>query len=198
MIAFLDGVLEEKQPTRVVLNVAGVGYEVLIPLITYDRLPPVGERCRLLIHDHVREDARLLFGFFRPTDREMFESLLSINGIGPKLALSVLSGLNAREIKSAVIEGDVKRLSSVSGIGRKMAERMVLELGHKVTEGDRLEAASGAGEPTAEDLRLRDAVLALVALGYKQADAYRLARDAMADAGPDEPVDAIVKRALVR
>ena len=145
MISFLEGVLEEKQPTRVVLNVGGVGYEVCIPLISYDRLPAAGERCRMLIHDHIREDSRMLFGFFRSEDRDMFEMLLTISGIGPKIALSALSGLNAREIKSAIVEGDIKRLSSISGIGRKMAERMVVEIAPQ--DERRRQAGSGGRRP---------------------------------------------------
>ncbi len=197
MICFLEGTLEDKQPTRVVMNVGGVGYEVFIPLSTYDRLPKQGEGCRVLTYDHIREGDRTLYGFIRETDRDVFELLLGITGIGPKIALSALSGLSPREIKAAVVEGDVKRLSSVSGIGKKMAERMVVELRHKLTDADALEAVSGASDEP-DDHRLRDAVLALIALGYKQADAQKLARDAITRCAPDDSVEAIVKKALVK
>lgn len=198
MIAFLEGILEDKQPTRIVINCQGVGYEVLIPLSTYDQLPTAGKTCRVLTHDYVREDARHLYGFFRESDRELFVRLLSISGIGPKIALSALSGLPARDIKAAVFDGDVKRLSSISGIGKKMAERMVTELRHVLDEGDALEAAAVSAGVPGDDRRFRDAVLALVALGYKQPDAQKLARDAMADAPPEEGVEGIVRRALVK
>jgi Holliday junction DNA helicase RuvA len=197
MIRFLDGILESKQPTRVEINVGGVGYEVFIPLTTYDRLPSAGERCRLLVHEHIREDAHQLFGFVRDRDRDMFVMLLGITGIGPKIALSALSGLSAREIKAAVVEGDTRRLSTVPGIGRKMAERMVVELRHKIGPADALEATAGAGEEPG-DLRLRDTVLALVALGYKQIDAQKLARRAMERSGPEESVDNLIKKALTQ
>jgi Holliday junction DNA helicase RuvA len=197
MICFLEGTLEEKQPTRVVLNVGGVGYEVFIPLSTYDRLPKQGETCRVLTYDHIREDARTLFGFIREADRGVFELLLSITGIGPKIALSALSGLSARELKAAVVEGDTKRLSSVSGIGKKMAERMVVELRHKLSDADALEAVAGASDEP-EDHRLRDAILALIALGYKQVDAQKHARDAILRCSSDDSVEAIVKKALVK
>ena len=170
MITYLEGRVEEKQPTRVVLDVAGIGYEINIPLSSYDRLPSVGSSCRILIHDHVREDEHRLFGFSNDAERSMFRLLLGISGIGPKIALSALSGLSARELTAAVVEGDVKRLSSVSGIGKRMAERIVVELRDKISQGDALEALSGSDEE-AQDVRLRDAVLALVSLGYKQEQA---------------------------
>ena len=112
MIAFLDGEIDNKQPTRLLLNVGGVGYEVLIPLSSYDRLGKIGDRCRILIHDHIREDQHVLFGFMSESERKMFTLLLSISGIGPKLALSALSGMSVRELKIAIVDGDIKRISS--------------------------------------------------------------------------------------
>ena len=126
MITFLDGEIVEKRPTDVVMSVHGVGYEVFIPLSSYDRLPSRGDACRILTIDHVREDTHCLYGFMTEPERHMFKLLMGISGIGPKLALSALSGLTVRELKVAVVEGDVKRLSSISGVGRKMAERMVV------------------------------------------------------------------------
>jgi len=173
MITFLEGILETKQPARIELNVQGVGYEVFIPLSSFDRLGSPGTRCRLLIHDHLREDAHLLFGFSTPEERLMFERLITIGGIGPKLALSALSSLSVRELQRAVIEGDTKRLSSVSGIGRKTAERMIVELRDKISAEETLEVMSGHADVTG-DGRKRDAAKALIALGYKQADAHAL------------------------
>ena len=198
MITYLQGRLAEKQPTRVVIDVGGVGYEVFIPLATYERLPASGADVRLLIFDYIREDTRCLYGFMREAEREMFEFLLAVNGIGPKIALSALSGLSAREIKAAVADNDVKRLSSISGVGKKMAERIAIELRHKLTETDLLEASAGPGPDTPMDARLRDSVLALIALGYKQVDAQRLAKDAVARARPEDSVQAIVRLALVK
>lgn len=195
MIAYIKGTLAEKQPTRVVVDVGGVGYEVFIPLSSYDRLPPVGEPCRVLTYDYVREDTRQLFGFMAEAERRMFVLLMSISGIGPRLALAALSGLTVRELKVGIVQGDVKRLSSISGIGKKMAERMVVELRDKVGEGEAMEAVSGAGVATQEDARLRDAALALVALGYKQEQARKMVGKAVGK-GESPGVDEIIRTAL--
>lgn len=196
MITFLEGELVDKQPTRVVLNVHGVGYEVFVPLSTYDRLPPKGGTCRILVHDYLREDIHSLFGFAGDEERKTFLQLLGITGIGPKIALSVLSGLSVREIRAAVTGGDVKRLSSVSGVGKKMAERIVVELRDKLSPGEALEAAAGVAPEAPDDLRLRDTILALIALGYKQADAQKLAQRAVGAARGGGTVEELVRRAL--
>jgi Holliday junction DNA helicase RuvA len=197
MIAFLDGILEEKQPTRVTLNVGGVGHEVFIPLSSFDRLPSTGARCRLLTHDHVREDARQLYGFTTAAERRAFELLIGVSGIGPRTALSALSGLSPRELAAAIVEGDVKRLSSISGIGKKTAERIVVELRDKLTAGEALEAVAGAPEEaSAGDIRRRDALSALVALGYKQADAIRMLAAAVPADADGLSVEDLVRRAL--
>lgn len=173
MITFIEGILESKQPARVEINVSGLGYEVFIPLSSFDRIGKPGERCRLLIHEHIREDSHLLFGFSTQEERTMFERLITISGIGPKLALSALSSLSVRELQRAVIDGDTRRLSSISGIGRKTAERMVVELRDKISNAEALEVSCG-GSIAAGDERRGDAVKALIALGYKQTDAQTL------------------------
>ena len=197
MITFLDGVLEDKQPTHVVLNIGGVGYEVIISLNSYDRLPAVGERVRLLTHDHIREDAHQLFGFMTSEERRVFTLLLGVSGIGPKTALSALSGMTVHEIKAAIREGNVKRLSSIPGIGKKTAERMVVELRDKFGAGDST-ASPLPGQPVTEtDARLRDAVLALVSLGYKRADAQEMVVRASGQAGmAGADVESLVRKAL--
>jgi len=184
MITFLHGKVVEKQPTRTVLDVNGVGYEVFIPLSSFDRLPPVGESCRILTYDHVREDLHHLFGFMTESERHLFLLLMSTSGVGPKIALAALSGMSVREIKSAIVQGDVKRLSSISGIGKKLAERIVLELKDKIGEAEGLEAVAGSEPATPEDLRTRDAVMALVALGYKQDAARKMITAARRGAKP--------------
>jgi holliday junction DNA helicase RuvA len=179
MIVSLRGKLVEKHPTRVVLEAGGLGYEALIPLSSYDRLPGVGEEFLLLTHYHVREDAHILFGFASEPERVMFRLLIGVTGIGPKLALSALSGLAARELKAAIVEGDVKRLSSVSGIGRKVAERMIVEMRDKIDRADALEAVAGP-DPLAEgDIKMRDTVMALIALGYKRGEARTMTETAL-------------------
>lgn len=196
MIAFLDGVIEVRQPTHAVLNVGGVGYEVMIPLSSFDRLPREGERCRLLIHDLPREDEHLLIGFATEDERAIFRRLLAVSGVGPKTALSALSGLSPRELKAAIAQGDIRRLSSITGVGKKTAERIVVELRDRITAGEALEAVAGAAEPSLSDLRRRDAVLALVSLGYKQAEAVRMVTAAVPEAAEDLSVEEIVRRAL--
>lgn len=196
MIVFLDGVLEEKEPTRVVVNVNGVGYQASIPLSSYDRLPAVGSRVRLLTVPVVREDAHLLFGFMTEEERAAFGMLTAVNGVGPKLGLAVLSGLSVRDLKAAVAAGDVKRLSGISGIGRKTAERLVLEMRDKLGKGDLLESLTGGGAPGPQDAKLRDVLLALVSLGHKQAEAQRMVREIAAEIVPEMTLEEILRKVL--
>ena len=198
MITFLEGLVVDKDPTRVVLNVGGVGYEVFIPLSSYDRLPAPGDACKILTYDHVREDIHALYGFLTADERRMFLMLLNISGIGPKLALTALSGLSIKDLKAAIAQADVKRLSSISGIGKKTAERIVVELRDKLGAGEAMEAITAQEEMTPENARTRDAILALISLGHKQADAQQLVRTAVAGAKPDVTVEEIVRRALAR
>ena len=196
MIVFLDGVLEEKEPTRVVVAVGGVGYEAAIPLSSYDRLPETGQRIRLLTVPVVREDAHLLFGFMTADERSAFLLLTSVNGIGPKLGLAVLSGLSVRDLKAAIAAGDVKRLSGISGIGKKTAERLVLEMRDKLGKGDLAEALTAGNAPCPADAKLRDAYLALVSLGYKPADAQRMVKNVAAQIAPDSSLEDVLRKVL--
>ncbi len=198
MITFLEGTLIEKQPGRAVLNVGGVGYEVLIPLSSFERLPPEGAACKVLTYHHVREDAQELFGFATEQERRLFLMLYSVNGVGPKTALGVLGGLSVREIKTSIAEGDVKRLSSVKGLGRKTAEKIIVELKDKLTDGEVLEAVAGAEASSPEEMRTRDAVLALISLGYKQADALKMIKDVLPKISAGVSVEDLVRRALAR
>ena len=196
MIAFLNGILDQKHPTSVVLDVQGVGYAVLIPLGTYDRLPAIGERCRLLVHHHIREDGQLLCGFATEEERRMFELLIGISGIGPKLALGVLSGLSVAELRAAIAEGNCKRLSGVRGVGKKTAERIVVELRDKIDPVEALAGRAAAGGNTAGAASLRDTVLALAALGFPQDQARKMVQGAL-DAGADaSDTEALLKQAL--
>lgn len=194
MITHIEGKLVEKQPTRVVLDLGGVGYEVFIPLSSYDRLPLKESSCRLLTYDYIREDTHTLYGFVTDDERCMFVLLLSTSGIGPKLALSALSGLTVRELKSAILDSDVKRLSSISGVGKKMAERIVVDVRDKIDPGEGLEAIAGA-KTHGDQALIRDAILALVALGYKQDEARKMiiAVSAQTDS---TSVEELIKRAL--
>ena len=197
MITFLRGILSEKQPTRCVLDVGGVGYEVAIPLSSYDRLPATGQEVYLLTVYHVREDAHQLFGFMTEAERAFFGQLTAITGIGPKLALGALSGLSVRDFKAAVVEGDVKRICTISGIGKKMAERIVVELRHKLSAAEALEAVAGGDEAGGAGRgALRDALMALVALGYKQEDARKMVMRVQQDNPDVNDVERLIKMAL--
>lgn len=196
MIVFLEGILDRKEPHRAVMNVNGVGYEAAIALSTFDRLPAEGSRFRLVTLHVVREDAHLLYGFADEEERNAFLLVTAVNGIGPKLGLALLSGMPVRELKAAIVNGDIKRLSSVSGIGRKSAERIVLELRDKIGKGDAMEAIAGEAPAGPVNAKLRDALAALVSLGHKQADAQQLIRAAMPKITEDMDVGDILRRIL--
>src|SRR5213082_3057927 len=198
MITFLHGRLVSSLPTQAAIDVGGVGYEVLIPLSSYDKLPAVGEPIRILTHLAVREDAHLLYGFMTAAERDLFRLLVNnVSGIGPKLALAVLSGISVNNFKAAVVNSDVAAISKISGLGKKTAERIVLELKDKVGVAAAWEAASGTHAPTAEQSQANEAVLALIALGYTQVDAHKAVRE-LQDKGEAESAEELVKLVLKR
>src|SRR5262249_11225926 len=178
MITSLEGKLVNALPTQAVIDVHGVGYEVFIPLSSYDKLPAVGQPVRILTHLHVREDAHVLYGFMTLAERDLFRLLVNnVTGIGPKLGLAVLSGMSVNNFKTAVVNSDVTALSKISGLGKKTAERIVLELKDKVGVAAAWEAVSAARAPTPEEELANEAVLALIALGYRQLDAHKTVHD---------------------
>jgi len=178
VITFLDGKLISALPTQAVIDVAGVGYEVSLPLSSYDKLPAVGQPIRILTHLAVREDAHVLYGFMTAAERDLFRLLVNnVSGIGPKLGLAVLSGMSVNNFKAAVVNSDVAAISKISGIGKKTAERIVLELKDKVGVAAAWEAASAIHAPTPEQEQVNEAVLALIALGYKQVEAHKALRE---------------------
>jgi holliday junction DNA helicase RuvA len=196
MISFLDGELVEALPTQVVISVQGVGYLVQIPLSSFEHLPALGARFRLLIHFVVREDAHLLFGFVTAAERDLFRLLVQhVTGVGPKLALGVLSGMSVGQFKAAVVNGDINTLSKVSGLGKKTAERIILELKDKVGVAAAWElAAAGRNDQQA---KVNDAVLALLSLGYKQVEAQKTVREILSRAKTEEiDTEELVRRAL--
>ena len=196
MIAFLRGQLADALPTQVVLDVNGVGYEVLIPLSSFDQLPAPGGEVTLLTHLAIRDDAHVLYGFSTETERDLFRQLIRhVSGIGPKIALNVLSGTTPASFRAAVANGDVKALSGINGVGKKTAERIVVELKDKL--GDAVALEPGA-QPVvgSEDQKAADAIAALEALGSKPKDAQDAIRAAIAMLGSDKPVDELVRAAL--
>jgi len=196
MISFLEGKLTEALPTQVVIDVNGVGYEALIPLSSFDKLPQPGQAVRLLTHLAIRDDAHVLYGFMTESERELFRLLIRhVSGIGPKIALNVLSGTTAAAFRAAVAEGDVAALSRINGVGKKTAERMVIELKDKM--GEDAAWPTGNEKPLgAEEQKLADAAAALSALGSKPKEAQEAVRAAVAMLGPDAAVDEIVRAAL--
>src|SRR5207244_3779446 len=198
MITFLDGKLINALPTQAIIDVSGVGYEVFIPLSSYDKLPAVGEPIRILTHLAVREDAHVLYGFMTATERDLFRLLVNnVSGIGPKLALAVLSGMSVNSFKAAVVNSDVASLSKISGLGKKTAERIVLELKDKLGVAAAWEAASAIHAPTPDQEQANEAVLALIALGYKQIDAHKAVRE-LQEKGQAKAAEEVVKLALWR
>lgn len=190
MIGYLSGKILQKKPTQVLIDVQGVGYVVNISLNTFEKLSEEGQPIQLYTYLAVREDSLTLFGFSSESEKQMFELLISINGIGPKLALSVLSGIQIDELKFALKSGNLPRLIAVPGIGRKTAERMILDLRDKVdavTDESRLIPAA---------FRMRDdAIAALATLGFSQKVAEKAIRDVL-ESKPDIPIEDLIKEAL--
>lgn len=195
MIAHLQGVIAEKAPTRIVMDVNGIGYEILIPISTFEKLDHLGEEARLLTYQHVREDTLLLFGFYTRREKAMFMNLISVSGIGPKLALSILSGSPADELRRAIVNGEVDGLTRLPGVGKKTAQRLVMELREKLgADSTETETTSVSGEPP--PLRANEeALLALTTLGYPKSSAEKVVGQIVASE-PDISLDALIKKAL--
>jgi Holliday junction DNA helicase RuvA len=196
MIALLRGVLIEKHPNQAIVEAGGVGYDVTIPVSTFTHLPDPGAEVRLRIHTHVREDALALYGFLTQDERALFEKLIGVSGIGPTLAVKILSGLAAPDLIHSIRRGEVDRLVRIPGIGKKTAERMVLEL------RDKLPAAVGDEPETTAASALsaidQDVLSALLNLGCARPQAEAAVRKAKAGAAPDQSSDfePLFRRAL--
>lgn len=188
MIGRLSGTVVAKQPPQIIVDVGGVGYEVDVPMSTFYALPATGERVQLATHYVVREDAHLLFGFATEEERAAFRQLIKVTGIGPKVALAVLSGLSVAELNQAIAMQDVKRLTRIPGIGNKTAERLLLELKGKVVAiaGGKSAAAAAVASP-ADDVNN-----ALLALGYSEKEAAAACRELPADL----PLNDAIRQAL--
>ncbi len=194
MIALLRGRLAEKSPNQVVVDVAGVGYEVTIPVSTFSLLPNAGEEALLRIHTHVREDAIALFGFASFEEKQVFEKLIGVSGIGPKLAITILSGLAAPDLIRAIRNSEVERLVRIPGVGKKTAERMILELKDKLL-APVTSPGVPADEPALSDVD-RDVLSALLNLGCARPMAEAAARKARVTAGPTDGFETLFRRAL--
>ena len=192
MIALLSGVLVEKHPNQAIVDVAGVGYDVTIPISTYSKLPDTGATVRLRIHTHVREDALALYGFLAEDEKALFEKLISVSGIGPTLGVKVLSGLAAADLIAAIRKGEVDRLVRIPGVGKKTAERIVLELRDKLPAPAGQEAEAPMPALSAID---QDVLSALLNLGCARPAAEAAVRKAKA-AGAGAEFEPLFRRAL--
>lgn len=193
MIALLRGTLVEKHPNQAIVDVGGVGYDVTIPVSTYARLPDAGSEVRLRVHTHMREDALLLYGFLSQDEKALFEKLISVSSIGPKLAITVLSGLAAADLLLAIRRGEIERLVRIPGVGKKTAERIVLELRDKLPApaGEEQAAPSSTVSPVDQDV-----LSALLNLGCARPAAEAAVRQAKTAAGASADFEPLFRRAL--
>jgi holliday junction DNA helicase RuvA len=195
MISHLKGTLSYKSPVYVVVDVNGVGYQVFVSLTTYYALPEIGGNVFLKIHTHVREDAFKLFGFLTDEEQLVFEKLISISKVGPKLALSILSGMQPVDFMTAVMENDVDRISTIPGVGKKTAERLTLELKDKLKDIT-VEFSPGSGEGIPAGGVVEDAVSALVNLGYKKPQAEKAIKSIWEKNGQSSELEDLIKESL--
>ncbi len=197
MIARINGILIYKSVSHVIVDAHGIGYRIFVPLTTFYELPETGQSVSLNIYTHVKEDALHLFGFHTPEDQGIFQMLISVSGIGPRLALNILSGIPAREFIRAVTQGNLSRLVAIPGVGKKTAERMVLELKDKFLKMDPggIMAESSTGREREEAMK-EDALSALVNLGYKNATATKVIDKVVAESTAELSLDILLKEAL--
>ncbi len=198
MIAYVSGKLIEKKPTAALVEVQGIGYRVLIPTSTFEMLPGVGEAIKLYTHYHVREDAHTLFGFAAEAERATFEVMLGVSGVGPKLALAALSAMRPAELRDRVLDGDAAFLTSIPGVGRKTAERLIIELRDRLASLDLLEAGASplSGGSDARAAARADALAALESLGLSRAVGERSLRKVLRDNPGLQSADELVRLAL--
>lgn len=197
MIAYLKGVLARKSSERLILDVHDVGYEVEISTQTFEQLPVEGKEVKLLIHHHFTDSDQRLFGFYSKDEKKLFELLITVKGVGPKLGLTILSGLPANEIIEAIMQSDKTALSRITGIGKKTAERMILELRDSMSKITTASPA-GAGQASAAGSLKEEAISALESLGYRKRDAEQAVLMAARENDLDGDVQSLVKKALTR
>ena len=194
MISMVEGTLVERRPTNAIVSCGGVGYDIAIPLSTFDKLPPEGTSCRMLTRLIVREDAHLLFGFATDAERRIFDLLISVSRVGPKLALAVLSGMSVAEVRRAIGTEDTGMLASVPGVGKRTAERICVELKDKIGGG--AGELAGVGGAPAGDGVVNEAVAALVVLGYSRNEAQDAVARAVRRAPDVHSTEELIRGAL--
>lgn len=193
MITKLKGTLAEISPTDITLDVNGIGYEILIPLSSFDKLPKIGSECKILTYLHVREDILQLYGFMTHDERNLFKLLITISGIGPKTALIILSGMSIENLKNAIASGNTDLLGEIPGIGKKTAQRIVVELKERMGK-----VCIKTTKPMQKDEEsaLNDAIRALVNLGYKQLPSQSAIEKALAETNGEIKLEELLKKAL--
>ncbi|HNZ36780.1 MAG: Holliday junction branch migration protein RuvA [Candidatus Marinimicrobia bacterium] len=194
MFAYISGKLFQKEPTSVIIDVNGIGYQINIPLSTYSALPATGQNAKLLTYYHVREDIQALYGFATPEEKELFLLLISVSGIGPKMAMTILSGTSPEQFRRRILDGDVESLTLIPGIGLKTARRIIVELGEKI--GQTSEVVSGELATVTLGATGEEALRALISLGYRRAEALNALRKAVKELGDSAPVEKYIKAAL--
>lgn len=198
MIAYVKGILAEKSFERVIVEAAGVGYELFIPVSTFDKLPREGEEVKLLAWHCVREDDEILFGFATSPEREMFLKLTQVSGVGPKIAIAILSGSSIGELSLAIASGNAKRISAIKGVGKKTAEKICVELKDKVNAIEALAATSRSSKDDVKAPMLRDAILALSALGFNEETANKMVTQVVQENPSVSDVETVIRLALSR
>ena len=196
MIAYLEGKLVEKTPTRLIVEVSGVGYAVDIPVSTYSNLAETGETVRVLTCQQVREDELKLYGFSTKPEKDLFELLINVNGVGPKMALSILSCIPVAEFQRSVLQEDLDILTAISGVGKKTAQRLIVELKEKLSKMDLGQRRELRDKEPAFAPAHEEAVLALVSLGYTKPDAKKALEAVVVEIKEPLPVEELIKRAL--
>lgn len=193
MITSIKGTLTEISPTDITIDVDGIGYDVLIPLSSFDRLPKVGSECKILTYLHVREDILQLYGFMTHDERDLFKLLITVSGIGPKTALTTLSGMSTENLRNAIASGDTDLLGEIPGIGKKTAQRIIVELKERIG-GVSIKMPKPI--PKEEEIILNDAIRALVNLGYKQLSGQAAVEKALAETKGEIKLEELLKKAL--
>ena len=196
MIAYLEGKLVEKNPTLLILEVNGVGYAVNIPVSTYGSLVETGQVVKILTYQHVREDELKLYGFSTKPEKELFELLIAVNGVGPRMALSILSCISVQEFQRSVLQEDLDVLTAISGVGKKKAQRLIVELKEKLGKVDLGERKDLRKEEAILTPAVDEATMALISLGYAKVDARKVLEKVTAEANEVLAVEDLIKRAL--
>lgn len=194
MISYVRGILVEKTPARIIVESGGVGYEILIPLSSFDTIGEVGSEVRVYTHFHVREDSHTLFGFATPEERKLFQMLISVSGIGPRSALTILSGVSVEDFCEAIAGEQVDFLTAISGVGRKTAQRLIVELKSRIAE-ERVRIGVGGRRVGAHTL-ISEAVQALVSLGFPRASARKAVEKCISESDRELDVEELIRGAL--